>query len=607
MYLESFEIHNFRSIKHVKCQTSPKITVLAGKNESGKTTILQALTRFHHDFTEDDISKNAKEDENPTVIGNFVLSKEEVKHILVDLSLDASVDENLKITISVSTDNKLKFSGIFYDNIKKILVEKAKGPITEFNNLIQEMKKDSESKSGGSIDLDSLSSLESEIIEKNSNQLTTMQQQLTQNPNLWGNVTTGSVLNVQAVLTNLIEHNKKMDEMHEILGESIPTVILFDSFEDQLPAEIDLTEAISLRDGSTEPGIVSDFVKLSDLALEALQKPNRQQRAKVTNSATRISSDLFGKYWKQDPIDIEIRYDEPKLSFFVKDKGDDYPFKPEQRSKGIQWFMCFLARLIARGSYGNNLILVDEPGLYLHAQAQQDVLNLLEEIAEDDNQIIFSTHSPYLIDPEKLNRVRLVIKDKAQKTTQLENQFNKNADIETITPIITAIGLDISKGIAFAKKRNVIVEGVSDYYYILAMKKFLEQNNNYKFPENVSIIPCVGESKVTLVASILTGYGLEYKIVVDEKGTRHTRKKLKAEGLSDKIIIVGNKANESIEDLFTKEDWEKYNSHEGDISKTLTSKSFYENVEKGIYKSFSSKTIQNFKELMDRISIDGSL
>ena len=138
------------------------------------------------------------------------------------------------------------------------------------------------------------------------------------------------------------------------------------------------------------------------------------------------------------------------------------------------------------------------------------------------------------------------------------------------------------------------------------MKKFLEQNNNYKFPENVAIIPCVGESKVTLVASIITGYGLEYKIVVDEKGTKHTRKKLNAEGLSNKIFTVGNKENESIEDLFTKEDWKKYNSPDGDMSKTLTSKSFYENVEKGTYKSFTTKTIQNFKELMDKISIDAT-
>ena len=229
---------------------------------------------------------------------------------------------------------------------------------------------------------------------------------------------------------------------------------------------------------------------------------------------------------------------------------------------------------------------------------------MLEEIADDNNQIIFSTHSPYLIDPDKLNRIRLVIKDKTKKITQIENQFNKNADIETITPIVTAIGLDISKGVAFAKKCNIIVEGVSDYYYILGMKKFLEQNQNYKFPEDVAIIPCVGESKVNSVASILTGYGLDYRIVVDEKGTKHTRKKLEADGLADKIVTVGNNSNESIEDLFNEADWKKYNSPEGDLSKTWISKSFYEDIESGKSKTFTTQTINNFTNLLNSLKFD---
>ena len=89
--------------------------------------------------------------------------------------------------------------------------------------------------------------------------------------------------------------------------------------------------------------------------------------------------------------------------------------------------------------------------------------------------------------------------------------------------IITAIGLDLSQGIGFSKEKNIIVEGVSDYYYLLGMKKFLEKTvSSYKFPENIAIIPCVGESKVTLLASFFMGYNLDYQIVLDEKGTRHT-------------------------------------------------------------------------------------
>lgn len=603
MQLKTFEINNFRSIKHVKCQISPKITVLAGKNESGKTNVLLALERFDTDFTDDDKPRGAGKDEIPSIEGNFVLSKKEVEQVLE--KLDISIDnKSFDLTVKTSPDYKYKFSGSYYEILKNKIEEPSREPLNDFNNLIQTMKEVSEEQ-GSSIDLDSIQSLESTIVEKNLNQLTSMQQQLTKNPNLWGgSVTMDRITSSQGLLNQLREYAKKMDELHKILESLVPSVVLFDSFEDQLPSEIDLTEAINIKNNDSEFNIVTDFVELSELNLEALQNPDRQNRAQVTSRATTISSELFGKYWKQDPIDIEIKYDEPKLTFFVKDRGDDYPFKPEQRSKGIQWFMCFLARLKAQGAYENNLILVDEPGLYLHAQAQQNVLDLLEEIADDNNQIIFSTHSPYLIDPDKLNRIRLVIKDKTKKITQIENQFNKNADIETITPIITAIGLDISKGVAFAKKCNIIVEGVSDYYYILGMKKFLEQNKNYKFPEDVAIIPCVGESKVNSVASILTGYGLDYRIVVDEKGTKHTRKKLEADGLADKIVTVGNNSNESIEDLFNEADWKKYNSPEGDLSKTWISKSFYEDIESGKSKTFTTQTINNFTNLLNNLKFD---
>lgn len=263
--------------------------------------------------------------------------------------------------------------------------------------------------------------------------------------------------------------------------------------------------------------------------------------------------------------------------------------------------MCFLARLKAQGSEQNNLILIDEPALFLHAKAQKDVLSLLEEIASDNNQVVFSTHSPFLIDTDKLNRIRLVTKDKTSKITLLENNFNKNADIETIAPIVAAIGLDISQGIIFSKKHNLVVEGTSDYYYLQAMRKYLVDNTEYNFPHDMAFIPCVGESKITSVISLLVGYGLDYKVLLDEKGTRHTRNKLHAEGLDDKIITAGTASDESIEDLFSEKDRENYITSQGDLSKTLISKIFYEKVEKGEHKTFTQRTLNAFIKLLDNI------
>jgi len=104
-----------------------------------------------------------------------------------------------------------------------------------------------------------------------------------------------------------------------------------------------------------------------------------------------------------------------------------------------------------------NIILIDEPGLFLHAKAQEDVLSKLEDSAKKV-QLIFATHSPYLLEADKLNRIRLIYHTKTYGT-RIENKVHALADKETLTPILTAIGLELNAGIASLDKvNNVVVE-----------------------------------------------------------------------------------------------------------------------------------------------------
>ena len=144
------------------------------------------------------------------------------------------------------------------------------------------------------------------------------------------------------------------------------------------------------------------------------------------------------------------------------------------------------------------MILIDEPGLYLHSKAQKDVLKVFE-ILSDESQVIISTHSPYLIDAQRLDRVRLILKDD-QTGTRIENKIHKDADTETLTPIMTAIGLDLSSDFSIAGKKNVLLEGISDYYFMQALR---EQTKGNK----ANFIPCVGATKIPQLASLLIGWG----------------------------------------------------------------------------------------------------
>jgi len=262
--------------------------------------------------------------------------------------------------------------------------------------------------------------------------------------------------------------------------------------------------------------------------------------------------------------------------------------------------LSFFLRLTAERKT-NNLILIDEPGLYLHATAQQNVLGLLEDLS-DTNQIIFSTHSPYLIDPEKLGRLRLVTFNRKEKRVEL-NDFNAKADLETLTPIITAIGLDITKGLSFPNKKNVIVEGVSDYYYLRAILHYLKLKEKYEFPKDLIFVPCVGNTKVGTVASLLEGYGFDYKILLDLKGTTKTKNALIRDGVSEsKIISVGKAETDSIEELFDDEDQKKFSLKDTNKSKTIISRNFHDQVtEKKLKITLSTKTVENFKRILDEL------
>lgn len=602
MQFKSFQINNFRSIKDTKCYISPKITVLAGKNESGKTNILEALEILNEDsdFKEDDKPLHLETEEPITILFYFQLTKEEKK--LFSKEYGTPIDGADEVIIKKSNDHEgYDISGSFIVSVKNKILKLNNNKIMSTNNLIIDVVK-SFHKLETKTELTEISKeLNKEDITTKINQLEQIKQQIPQiGETQRGDITT-NIEDCINDLNSLKEASLKIGEVKDEIIELIPTVVLSSSFEDILPSEVPIEEIIDEETLKSKHKIVNDLIILSKLDIEGLKNEERQTRANITNKASKITSDDFGNYWRQDPIEISIRYDEPMLSFFIQDKGEEKLYKPGQRSKGLQWFTSFFLRLKAEGSKKNNLILVDEPGLYLHAKAQQDVLDLLEELSEN-NQIIFTTHSPYLIDPDKLNRIRLIIRDTKSKETRIENNFNKGSDIDTLTPIITAIGLDISRDITFSKKLNILMEGISDYYYIQAMIHYLSKKEDYTFPNDVGIIPCIGHTKIATLISLLIGWGLNYKILIDRKGTNRTFKKLKDDGIEDdKIIFVGNEKEDSIENLFSKKDLKKYNITDNKYSKTITSKMFFERVISEDDIHFSNETVNNFKSLLNKV------
>lgn len=585
----------------MKCVLSPKITVLAGRNEAGKTSILQAIEALNKEweFKETDRPENIQ-GEKFSITANFSINEEEKQAWLDKCSINASSKSNEVRIIRSNENSAYVVTGKW---VKDILdqIEDTKSSITELKQLCQKLNQISEDKG--------LPHRISEVDEINDSTEKIQQIRGQVNPIIpWVAKNRPPVRSEIEPTINRI--NEKMLEVENINGKEqkfldsvdgfVPHIVYFSSFDDILPPDVPLSEFVNEDTLKANNRAVNDLVTLSELNREQFSQADKMEKANMANKASKITSEIFDEHWDQDAIELSFRSDGDSILFFVQDQNSEVLFRPDQRSKGLQWYLSFFLRLTAERK-ANNVILIDEPGLYLHATAQQNVLGLLEELSET-NQIIFSTHSPYLIDPAKLGRLRLVTYNKKEKKVEL-NDFNVKADLETLTPIITAIGLDITKGLTFPKKKNIIVEGVSDYYYIQAILHYLKQKEKYDFPDDAVFVPCVGNTNVGTVISLLEGYGFNYKILLDLKGTTKTKNALLRDGVQEsKIIPVGKIETDSIEELFDEKDQKQFKLNDDKKSKTIISRNFYDEItQKGNKKELSENTIKNFKQILDKI------
>ena len=364
-----------------------------------------------------------------------------------------------------------------------------------------------------------------------------------------------------------------------------------------------------------------DLCNIAGIDIEQLSKLITEQKyQKVTNYLNDKSakiSNIFKNEWLQDEIIISFTTDKDLIHFGIKEEGDTAIYRAEQRSKGFQWFLSFYIKLNAESSKNSCILLVDEPGLYLHARAQEDVLHLLEKLSDEneDTSVVITTHSPYLIDVDNLNRILLVEKDDEIGTQVVKP--HKGATKNTLAPIITKMGFDIARS-NFIREKNILLEGISDYYYMQAFKEIFAYS---EFMKNVSMIPAVGASQVPQLASFCIGWGLQYVAMFDKDGEGERNAEVIQKNLKElaSIIFICDNDNCAIEDLFTTEDFNKFvlsqikekiddksvtNTKfikEQKLDKVLLAKMFYDNVKKFKKSNFEETTLNNFNNIFKNV------
>lgn len=327
----------------------------------------------------------------------------------------------------------------------------------------------------------------------------------------------------------------------------------------------------------------------------------------------------FNNFYSQEEISLDFDIVSKTAKLYIN-TADMY-MNFSERSNGLKWYFSLFIDVTAKTSSERPILyLLDEPGVYLHVKAQKQLLALFGNLCKNGNQVIYTTHSPFMIDSNNVFSVRAVEKNANGFTNIFRSIYNhklsKESKLETLSPLIQAFGMDLKDNIGPQyEKVNIVVEGVTDCMYMTAMLKYFNIDDEKK----PNIIPCVGVDSVHLLVSILIGWGCEYKVVVDydTQGYNQYKKITTKSGLADaaNVIFVNCKfannehdvkgANKATtESLIAEEDNNKLmNKFDGtNDTKTLAAKEFMDRVLNGNI-IVTEVTASNFKKLFIALGI----
>ena len=364
--------------------------------------------------------------------------------------------------------------------------------------------------------------------------------------------------------------------------------------------------------------LLEKFLSICSINInDLIQKMNSTDIADVKNYERNIKNnftDKFNDFYSQEYVNIEIAINPKELNILI-DTSQSY-LKYDERSNGLKWYISAFIQLQYMEnqnckSFKNNIILMDEPGVYLHANAQRELVKLFSNLVKNYNQIIYTTHSPFMLNTDCIQNIRAVIKDE-NGISHIHNKIsnipsNLNSTYDTITPLINALGLNLNYNIGPAfNRKNLIVEGISDYFYLHAYYRIKDVQ------EIPNIIPSTGGDNIPAIASILFGWNCDFNILLDQDDKGHSVYDSindSKQPFLDKLIFIDGNVEKildkdfEIENLFSTNDQAKFGISNEDYAEYKYNYS-YNAYNKILLQedTYDETTIKNFDKLIEKIN-----
>lgn len=556
MQLQSFRVKKFRNIVDSgEVDVSHSVICLVGKNEAGKSGLLEALYLLRPAYKDKpDVEKQyprwllAKDRRSSDIsatefiTATFVLDEDDVKAVQKKFGAAISIGQSIEISLNYggTTLWKIKVDGLaiaFYlRTLIPIAIQKAIGDVDSLTMLVT-----------------ALTDLEA----TNENGLNSA--------------------DVQQAKKLLKEHSladhEEINLVTTILSERVPTFFRFTGYN-TLPGRIDLRELAQADEnpGNSAMQTARALISLAGTTAKQLSSDDyEQRRGELEAVSIDLTSQAFD-YWKQNP-DLEVIIDIDKvetprhsgvnvtvryLDVRLRDRRTGYSNNFSQRSSGFQWFFSFLAAFSEFDNKDSTVVLLDEPALALHGRAQADFLRFINERLAVSSHVIYTTHSPFMVEMGHLDRVRIV-EDRGPPNGSVVSEDALANDPDSLFPLQAALGYDMAQSL-FIGPNNLVVEGTSDFIYLTIMSQITREKNKVSLDSRWRILPSGGATNIPTFVS-LVGPHLDITVLADSD----TQGMQRVTGMITKKLITGTRlilasavtgqGNADIEDLFSVDDY----------------------------------------------------
>ena len=328
------------------------------------------------------------------------------------------------------------------------------------------------------------------------------------------------------------------------------------------------------------------------------------QLERKINKKLKMVADKFNRlYYMEDAAYSFSVILESERIFFSLFRGEQ-SISLDYQSTGFKWFFnLFFNLLNSTDLEPGDIIIMDEPATNLHVKGQKELRGFLKEFAiKNDISIIIATHSPFLIDLDYLDEIRVIVNK--DNISSIENNFaavNEN-DPDSLLPIKESLTVE-NYILVNPDEKVVFVEGITDYNYLTAFKKLFEKTGIYFLPING-----VGKTKddcIKITQRLMKIRKKDPILLVDNDKAGSCMKEVNKDNKDFKVISLKeiNESFKEIESLFAKDDLEKFNliDSDGQIIKHASTSSVFKNHILKNKDSITDETKNNFKNFFDKL------